>query len=149
MFRGVCSSFAWLFTGLDDVLGRMERMEQSPSRIVPHTSQTTDTIGDETEKSEPRRRVRSKRTYKMNKVWGADELRHFFCDWANGRFRETQSFLLPHLQERCVCHDPRSTRDIAPLPGDEALSTASASSFRDSVLACASFRRQRHERGRS
>ena len=72
-----------------------------------------------------------------------------FCDWANGRIRETQSFLLPHLQQGCVCHDPWGIRDLAPLSVDEALSTRSASSFRDSWLACAWFRRQRHERGRS
>ena len=51
--------------------------------------------------------------------------------------RKPQSFLLPHLQEGFVCHDPRSTRDLAPLSGDEALSTGSASSFTDSGLACA------------
>ena len=37
MFLSVCSSFAWLFTGLDDVLGRLERFQQSASRIAPHT----------------------------------------------------------------------------------------------------------------
>ena len=31
--------------------------------------------------------------------------------------RETQSFLRPHLQEGCVCRDPRGTQDLAPLPG--------------------------------
>ena len=78
MFLSVCLSFTWLFTGLDDVLGRVERIEQSSRRSVPHTFETTDTSGDETEGSEPRRRVRSKRTYKMKKVWGADELGRFF-----------------------------------------------------------------------
>ena len=57
MFLGVCSSFAWLLTGLDDVLGRVERMEQSSQRIVSHTFETTDTSGDETEGSEPWRSV--------------------------------------------------------------------------------------------
>ena len=78
MFLGVCSSFAWLLTGLDDVLGRVERMEQSSPRIVSHTFETTDTSGDETEGSEPWRSVRSKRTLKMKKVWRADELGRFF-----------------------------------------------------------------------
>ena len=137
MFLGACFLFAWFLTSLDDVLGPAERMEQSSPRIVPHTFEKTDTSGDETDVSEPRRRVRSTRTYKMKKVWGADDLSRFFFDWANGRIRETQSFLLPDLQEGCVCHDPRSTRDLAPLPGDEALSTGSASSLRDSGLASA------------
>ena len=78
MSFGMCSSFAWLFTGLDDVLGRVERKDQSSPRTVPHTFGTTDTSGDETEGSEPRRRIRSKRTFKMKKVWGADELGRFF-----------------------------------------------------------------------
>ena len=62
MFLGVCSSFAWLFTGLNDVLGRMERMVQRLSHAVRQTFEITDTGGDETEGSESRRRARSKRT---------------------------------------------------------------------------------------
>ena len=70
MFLGVCLSFAWLLTGLVDVLGRVERMEQSSPRNEPHTFETTDTSGDQTEGKGSRRRVRSKRTFKMKKVWG-------------------------------------------------------------------------------
>ena len=47
MFRGMCSSFVWLLRGLDDVLGCVERMEQSLSRPAPHAIETTDTSGDE------------------------------------------------------------------------------------------------------
>ena len=54
MFLGVCLSFAWLFTGLEDVLGRVERMEQSSPRIVPCTFETIDTSGDGMEGIEPR-----------------------------------------------------------------------------------------------
>ena len=78
MFPGVSSSFAWFFAGLDDFLGGVDLTEQSSSHIVPHTFETTHTSGNETEGSEPRRRVRSKPTYKMKKVWGADELSRFF-----------------------------------------------------------------------
>ena len=79
MFLGVCSIGAWLFRELDDVLGCVERMQKSSQRTVSHTFETTDTSGNEMEGSEPRRRVRSKRTsYKMKKVWGADELGRFF-----------------------------------------------------------------------
>ena len=74
----MCLSSAWLFTGLDDVLERVERMEQGLPGAVPHASQTSDTSGDETDVSEPRRKVRSKRTFKMKKVWGASELGCFF-----------------------------------------------------------------------
>ena len=74
---GVCSSFAWFLTGLDDVLGRVERMEQGLPAGVPLASQTSDTSGDETDVSEPRRRVRTKKTFKM-KEWAASELGRFF-----------------------------------------------------------------------
>ena len=54
-----------LFTGLDDVLSRLEQVEQKPSRVLPRLGDTTDTSGDESDASEPRRRLRSKKTYKM------------------------------------------------------------------------------------
>ena len=53
-------------------------MEQGLPGAVPHASQTSDTSGDETDISEPRRRVRTKKTLEMKKVWGAGELGHFF-----------------------------------------------------------------------
>ena len=72
------SSSVWLFTGLDEVLERVERMEQGLPGAVPHASQTSDTSGDEADVSEPRRRVRTKKTFKMKKVWAASELGCFF-----------------------------------------------------------------------
>ena len=74
----MCSSVASLLTGLDDVLGRVERMEQGLPGTVPHALQTSDTSGDETDVSEPRRRVRRKKSFNMKKVWGASELGRFF-----------------------------------------------------------------------
>ena len=59
-------------------MGCVERMEQGLPGAVPHASQTSDTSGDETDVSEPRRRVRRKKTFKMKKVWGASELGCFF-----------------------------------------------------------------------
>ena len=53
-------------------------MEQSSPRTVAHTFETNDASGDETEGSEPQKGVRSKRTFEMQKVWGADELSCFF-----------------------------------------------------------------------
>ena len=74
----MCPSFAWLLAGLEDVLGRVERMEPGLPGAVTHASQTSNTSGDETDVSEPRRRVRTKKTFKMKKVWGASELGCFF-----------------------------------------------------------------------
>ena len=80
-------------------LGRVERMEQSFSRAVPHVFETTDTSGIEAEGSESRRRVRSKQTYEKNKkVWGG-RIEPLLCNCGKRRIRKAQSFLLPHLQE--------------------------------------------------
>ena len=59
-----------LFTGLDDVLSRLAQVQQRPSRVNPRLGDTSDTSGDESDMGEPRRRLRSKRTYKMKKSWG-------------------------------------------------------------------------------
>ena len=53
--------------------------------VAPSGSQvldTSDTSADESEASHPRRRVRSKRTYKMKKVRGADEVGWFIITGA-------------------------------------------------------------------
>ena len=47
-----------------------------------HVADTNDTSADESEASRPRRRVRSKRMYKMKKIWGADEVGRFFVTGA-------------------------------------------------------------------
>ena len=68
----------WLFTGLDDVLSRLEQIEQKPSRALPRLADTSDTSGDEFDIGEPRRRLRSKKTYRMKKTWKTSDVRSFF-----------------------------------------------------------------------
>ena len=67
-----------LFTGLGDGLSRLEQVEQRPSRVLPRLGDTTDTIGDESDIKEPRRRLRSKKTYKMKRAWGTSDFGRFF-----------------------------------------------------------------------
>ena len=67
-----------LFTELDAVL---QHLGQSTVRLGVHAVETSDSSANESEASYSRRRVRSKRTFKMKKVWGANELGQFFCDW--------------------------------------------------------------------
>ena len=67
-----------MFTGLNDVLGQLEQVEQRPSRALPRLGDTTDTSGDESDIGEPRRRLRSKKTYKMKKAWGMSDVGRFF-----------------------------------------------------------------------
>ena len=63
-----------MFTELDAVL---QHLGQSAARPVPHVADASDLSADESEAS-PCRRVRSKRTFKMKKVWGANEVGQFF-----------------------------------------------------------------------
>ena len=67
-----------LLTGLDDVLSRLEHVEQRPFRVLPRLGDTTDTSGDESDAGEPRRRLRSKKTYKMKRAWGTSDVGRFF-----------------------------------------------------------------------
>ena len=67
-----------LFTGLDDVLNRLEQVEQRPSRALPRLGDTTDTSGDESNVGESRRWLCSKKTYKMKKAWGMSDVGRFF-----------------------------------------------------------------------
>ena len=53
-------------------------MEQRPSRILPRLGDTTDTSGYEGNVGEPRRRLRSEKSYKMNKDWGTSDVGQFF-----------------------------------------------------------------------
>ena len=53
-------------------------MEQRPSRVLPRLGDTTDTSGDESDAGEPRRRLRSKKTYKMKRAWGTSDVERIF-----------------------------------------------------------------------
>ena len=61
------SSLYFLFTELDAVL---QRLGHGSAPLSPQAADTSDTSADESEASHPRRRVRSKRTFKMKKEWG-------------------------------------------------------------------------------
>ena len=68
-----------MFTKLDAVL---QQLGQSAAHPGPHDADTSDSSNDESEASHSRRRVRSKRTFKMKKVWGANEVGQFFVTGA-------------------------------------------------------------------
>ena len=60
----------------------MDKLNQGPS-VSPQqqrVSDTTDTSGEETDTSQPRRRVRSRRTFKMKKSYATSELARFFVN---------------------------------------------------------------------
>ena len=68
-----------MFTELDAVL---QHLGQSAARPGPHVADTSDSSAGESEASHSRSRVRSKRTFKIKKVWGANEVGQFFVTGA-------------------------------------------------------------------
>ena len=64
----------FLLAELNEVL---ERLKQGPSQS-PHRVETSDTSGDETDASQRRRKVLSKKIFRMKKVYAATELGRFF-----------------------------------------------------------------------
>ena len=57
-------------------------MGQSTARPGVHAVETSDSSAHESEASHSRRRVRSKRTFKMQKVWGVNDVGQFFVTGA-------------------------------------------------------------------
>ena len=68
-----------MFTELDAVL---QHLGQGTARRGVQAVDTSDSSAEESEASHSRRRVRSKRTFKMKKVWGASEVGQFFVTGA-------------------------------------------------------------------
>ena len=62
----------------DDVSSRLEQVEQRSSRALLRLGNTSDTSGDESDIVGPRRRLRSKKTYKMKRAWGTIDIGRFF-----------------------------------------------------------------------
>ena len=72
----LCQSIfsVFLLVELNEVL---DRLRQGPSQS-PQRVETSDTSGDETDASQGRRKVLSKKTYRMEEVYAATELGRFF-----------------------------------------------------------------------
>ena len=66
-----------LFAELNEVLDKLN-LGPSVSQQQRRATDTTDTSGEETDTSQPRRRVRSKRTFNMKKSYATSELARFF-----------------------------------------------------------------------
>ena len=92
-----------LFTGLDDVLSRLEQVEQRPSRALPRLGDTTDTSGDESDIGEPRLRLRSKKTYKMRKAWGRVMLGNFLWLGPQMFWQCPVIFIAEFVEKTCRC----------------------------------------------
>ena len=126
-----------LFTGLDDALSRLEQVEQRPFCALPRLGDTTDKSGDESNIGEPRRRLRSKKTYKMNEAWGTSDVGRFFVTGPTDVATKSSQFyckicrkdvyvlthghheILQHFQG--IEHFPRDQRLRLETPGWEVL----------------------------
>ena len=142
-----------LFTGLDDVLSRLEQVEQGPSRVAPRLGDTTDTSGDESDAGEPRRRLRSRKAYKMKRAWGGSDVGRFFVTGPTDAATKPSHFycricrkdvsVLTHGQHEILRHFqgskhfPRDQRLRLETPGWEVLD------YEGNIMSPAEVERQR------
>ena len=82
-----------------------DRLKQGPSQSLQRI-EMSNTRGDETDASQGRRKVLSKKTYLMKKVYVATELGRFFCDRAIRCCEYAQPLLLPVVPKECVRAHP-------------------------------------------
>ena len=82
----------------------LDRLKQGPSQSSPQRVETSDTSGDETDASQGRRKVLSKNTYRMKKVYAATELGKFFVTGASDAAKTL--LLLSVVQEKRVRAHP-------------------------------------------
>ena len=61
----------------------LDRLRQGPSQNSPQRVEMSDTSGEETDASQGRRKILSKKTYRMKKVYAATELGRFFVTGAS------------------------------------------------------------------
>ena len=64
-------------------LVELNGLRQGPSQSSPQRIETSDTSGDETDASQGRRKILSKKTYRMKKVYAATEFGRFFVTGAS------------------------------------------------------------------
>ena len=67
-----------MFAEIDEVLDKVSRGPSTSQQQQQLVTDTTDTSGEDTDVEQPRRRVRSRRTFKMKKGYAVGELAQFF-----------------------------------------------------------------------
>ena len=70
----------------------LDKLNQGASTSHPPIVETTDTSGEDTDTSQPRRRVRSESTFKMKKSYATDELARFFVTAPTDASAELSAF---------------------------------------------------------
>ena len=94
-----------MFSELDAVL---QCLAHRSAPLSPHAADTSDTSADESEASHTCRHVQSKRTLKMKKVWGADEVGRFFVTGATNAAGKASHFYcrICHKDVSVLTHCP-------------------------------------------
>ena len=111
-----------LFTGLDEVLSQLERVEQRPTVLfLDWVTQATQAAMRVTCVS-PGEECGPKGLTKWRKR-GDQWCWSVFYDWAHRCCDKAQPILLPYLSQRCLCPDSWSPRNLATFPGQQAFST--------------------------
>ena len=105
------SSLVWLFTGLDNVVGRVQRMEQFSLRAVPRVIETRHRSGDEIGPNEGRRRVPWKQKYKTKKIRDG-QTGLFRCDWGQQTTLASPPFNYIATFAGKTCQCPHMSRTI-------------------------------------
>ena len=78
-------------TELDDVL---DRLQQGPSQSAKPLVETTDTSGDENIISPRKKKMLSKKTYKMKKAWASNERSQLFVTGATDPVAKLSRFFI-------------------------------------------------------
>ena len=132
-----------LFTGLDDVLGRLEHVDQRPSSAIPRLGDTCGARGDESDMGEPRRQLRSRKTYKMKNVWGASGVGQFLVTGPTDVATKPSHFFCR------ICRKDVSPRIFVALPGEQRISPRPTSEVGDARLGSAGLSGECPESSRS
>ena len=89
-----------LFAKLDAFL---QHLGQGVAHSGLHVVDTSDASEEKTEASHPRRRMRSKRTFKMKKVWGPDEVSRFLVTGATDAAGKPSHFFFASAAKTFGC----------------------------------------------
>ena len=137
----------FLLSELDEVLGKHT---QGPS--VSHQQQrvpdTTNTSGEDTDVDQPRRRVRSRCTFKLKKRYAVGELAQFFVTGPTDAANELSVFYCC-VSEGCVGSYSRRIRVNPEFPGTPPFRSRPTVSPRDTWLAGVGLRGQPTPRRRT
>ena len=107
----------------------LDRLKQGPSQS-PQRVETSDTSGDETDASQGRRKVRSRKTYRMKKVYAATELGRFFVTGATDAANMPTTFTVGCAGKTCPCSPMGTMKCCGIIRGVVTLLATSACALR-------------------